>query len=566
MDGAAAQAEAGRYIVTFEDGRAVEFRRPVRGCDLVAEPELNEGTLMAIKANGKVMNLNAEIRVHQARVMPVFLNSMEGWSVYRRSLVFVTAMAAFHEFGKQWLLTLEHYSGAGYMFAVNGGAVVSKEDLSRLKTRIGSIVKANIAITETVLAYQEALEYFERTNRPFSRRLIDSVNDDMVRCSVCDGFMALYFRSLAARTGVLEQFELQQAEAGFILLFPNTLADLAEWRPSALHPEDKIMNAIYREYNDWGRTLQVGCVGELNQIVADNRWKNFIALSEALHNRKIIQIAMDIAKRQPRPKLILISGPSASGKTTLASKLITQLCILGLKPVLMSVDNYFVPRNETPKDYKGRYDFECLEALRVGMLNDHLLELFKGGQIEMPIYDFRTGAPRPQGVPTQLGPNGVLLMEGIHCLNPTLTARVPDELKYKIFIAPLSQLNLDECNFTSNSIARLIRRIVRDYNHRGFSAKETLARWESVTAGENKHIFPYMHNADVVFNTALDYEFAVLKAFVTPLLHSVKPSDTDVYHVARNLMDLLEMFYTIPYDSVPPQSLLREFIGNSFYE
>lgn len=330
--------------------------------------------------------------------------------------------------------------------------------------------------------------------------------------------------------------------------------------------EDELLSRVYQEYHRWGQVLGAGSAGQLNERILEGSAKELVATCEAMQNHKIVELAQDLRRRVGTGlRLVLIAGPSASGKTTFASKLGVQLRIVGCRPVVLSVDNYFKPRVETPLGPDGKYDFECLEALRIDALNADLVRLLRGELVRTPVFDFKSGTVVPEALPLQLPPNGVLVMEGIHCLNERLTHAVPAAAKYKVFIAPLAQIKLDEHNFQSQSVGRLFRRIVRDYRHRGFSARDTLARWRSVTAGEEKHIFPFMPQADFVFNSALEHEYSVLRVYVTPLLRSVTP-DMDEYNLARNLLGVLDAFFPIPHDDVPPDSLLREFVGGSFFE
>eukprot|EP01106_Pelomyxa_sp_JSP_P001098 TRINITY_DN11664_c0_g1_i1.p1 TRINITY_DN11664_c0_g1~~TRINITY_DN11664_c0_g1_i1.p1 ORF type:complete len:292 (+),score=83.20 TRINITY_DN11664_c0_g1_i1:88-963(+) len=289
-------------------------------------------------------------------------------------------------------------------------------------------------------------------------------------------------------------------------------------------------------------------------------------MCEALHNHKIVEIAQRLALIRDRVRLILIAGPSASGKTTFAAKLMIQLRILGFLPVILSIDNYYKPRRECVDPATGDYDFERVDALRVDLLNQHLVALMRGESINSPIFDFHTGFPKEDAfIKVQLPPKGIIVMEGILAINDHITPLVPQEAKFKLFLTPLSQLNLDECNFPSHSVSRLIRRISRDYRTRGYSARATLSRWSPVTKSEEINILPFLKHAHVVFNTVLIYECCVLKTFVVPLLKTVKPCSEE-YNDACSLLVLLDYFHTIPPDFVPADSLLREFIGGSCYE
>ncbi len=306
-------------------------------------------------------------------------------------------------------------------------------------------------------------------------------------------------------------------------------------------------------------------VGALNKVNASKGIKDYIQVAEALQDKKIAAIADQIAAKAGKVKVALIAGPSSSGKTTTSKKLAIQLKVIGLDPVTISLDDYFVDRDRTPRDEKGEYDFECLEALDVDYLNEQLVTLFSGGEIELPAFDFKTGSRRSSGKKLRLGERGILVLEGIHGLNDELTPRIKREQKYKIYVSALTQINLDDHNRVSTTDNRLLRRMVRDYNFRGHSAQSTLKMWPSVQAGERSHIFPYQNSADAAFNSALDYELGVLKVYAEPLLRTVKPSCVE-YSEARRLQAFLDNFAPIPAASVPGDSLLREFIGDSEFK
>eukprot|EP00727_Mastigamoeba_balamuthi_P010306 m51a1_g5899 putative phosphoribulokinase uridine kinase family protein (1154) ;mRNA; f:552325-557990 len=546
--------------VTFPGDRKAVYDAPLHLKTLAAEAELqpgaNTGPLMGIRVNGLVVSLNKRVATQDVRVEPVFLMSPEGASIYRRTLAFVVCLAASRDLH------------GGYLCSVNRGQAVTEEEVGRLRGRVEQAIAEDAAIEERHVGWQAARDYFAATNRPYSLSYLETTNYDSVRVCACAGFLSLWMRSLAPGTGVLgSSYSIARAEdgQGFALMFPHEAESQAPLSPKSDLREDPVLTQVYREYNGWGRLLGVECTGDLNKKIASNESKTFVAMNEALHNHKIVEIAQAMHKRVAQLRMVLIAGPSASGKTTFAGKLSIQLQILGLQPVVLSVDNYFKPRHETPRDENGEYDFEALEALRVDTLNDHLVRLLRGETVDTPIFDFHTGLPKRETIRLALPANGILIMEGIHMLNDKLTASVPREAKYKVFLAPLSQLNVDECNFASHSVARLIRRINRDYNHRGYSAADTLGRWASVTRGEEKHILPFLRSADTVFNTALDYETSVLKTYVAPLLRTIRPG-SDVYNAARNLEVILDMFFPIPHDDVPPNSLLREFIGGSFFD
>ena len=577
--------------ITLPSGRKVEYPVPVSLLDLSAkEPELQppsdkDGELIAVTVDGVETSLSTAITAHTAAVAPIFLHTSEGMSIYRRSLVFILGLAAYEEFGPSTHITVEHsvMFNRGYVCNMKSKEEEKekdkdkegkgKEKVSDLKIRMSKIISENRLISEQNISYHEALNHFRATEREMSFANVETGNSEHIRVTTCGDYAALYYRCLAAHTGILSVFDLvcmDPNSGSFALLFPirkqwdketiglpKTLAEVQS---------DRICR-VYEEYNRWGALLGVESVGHMNRKIISGKSRELVMVSEALQNHKVVELATEMKKRVDSGKLrmVLIAGPSASGKTTFANKLGIQLRILGCTPVVLSVDNYAVPRVETPRDENGNYDFEVIEALRIELLNEHLLALMRGEEVRTPVFNFQTGVPRDNAIPLTLPKDGVLIMEGIHCLNPRLTHLVPADAKFKIFVAPLSQLNLDELNFMSHGVTRLFRRIVRDYNHRGYSAADTLARWPSVARGEDRNIFPFMNEADFVFNTALDYETSVLKVYVSPLLKTVKPGSPE-YNLARNLLIVLDWYFPIPHDDVPGDSLLREFVGGSFFE
>eukprot|EP01105_Mastigella_eilhardi_P026014 TRINITY_DN7300_c0_g1_i1.p1 TRINITY_DN7300_c0_g1~~TRINITY_DN7300_c0_g1_i1.p1 ORF type:complete len:603 (-),score=177.64 TRINITY_DN7300_c0_g1_i1:75-1832(-) len=537
-------------------------------------PELREGDgtgpLMAVSVNGCVSSLHTTLNQHLVELKPVFLNSGEGRSTYRRSIVFMMNVAAMKEFGKDYLLIAEHPisvdNHAGYVISVNRGELIDEAFITRLSKRMQAVVDANLPITERMVGYQDAMLYFEQNNKPFSRALVGCLNDDQVHVFHCDGHLSPYIRALAPSTGLLDgsTLRLLPDRSAFALLFPPKVHGLTS---SAIPDtvEDPVTARVCKDYTAWGRILGAECVGQLNKRIMETGVNDTVMMCEALQSQKIVEIALNLAKLRDKLKLVLIAGPSASGKTTFSSKLTIQLRILGFVPVLLSVDNYYRPRRECV-DETGEYDFERLQALRVDLLNDHLTRLMCGEEVDTPIFDFHTGFPKEDKfLKLKLPPNGIIVMEGILCMNDGLTPKIPRENKFKIFLAPLSQLNLDECNFPSHSVQRLLRRINRDFNHRGYSARHTLNRWAPVSKSEEKNILPTMKLADVVFNSALNYETCVLETYVLPLLKTVKPQSEE-YNDARSLLQILEYFSPIPHDAVPKDSLIREFIGGSCFD
>lgn len=347
-------------------------------------------------------------------------------------------------------------------------------------------------------------------------------------------------------------------ENGFLLVFPTA----REYTTVSPGRRSTTLFQIYQEYKEWGRVLGISSVGQLNRLTETSTVKDFIRVNETLHEKKIGTIADAVDAAGEKEKIVLIAGPSSSGKTTFTKKLAVHLQAIGLTPIMISLDDYFVPRDKTPRDEEGNYDFESIDAIDITQLNQHLTRLFDGEEVEIPFFNFKTGLPEYRGRKIKLPPRGVLLMEGIHGLNDALTPRISPERKFRIYVSALTQLNLDDHNRISTTDNRLIRRMVRDHQFRGHSATATLGMWPSVRRGEDKYIFPFQDSADATFNTALDYELGVLRNYAEPLLRQVKPWH-DVFHEAVRLQTFLRNFSTIPEKLVPSESILREFIGDS---
>jgi uridine kinase len=404
------------------------------------------------------------------------------------------------------------------------------------------------------------VERFSRANQPNTVLLLEHANRPADRVAVCGEYADLYHAPLAPSTGFLRVFDLIPYTPGFLLRYPP------KENPEALAPfeDNPVLSSIYGEYKQWGKVLHVSSVGQLNDLIARRGVPEFVQVAEALQDKKIARIADQVAERREEVRLILIAGPSSSGKTTFAKKLSIQLRVVGRNPVAMSLDDYFVPRERTPRDASGEYDFEALEAIDLARLNEDIGRLLAGEEVDTPIFDFKSGAPSAKSRRMKLPERALLVIEGIHGLNDRLTHTIPRSVKYRIYVSALTQLNLDDHNRISTTDNRLIRRLVRDYQYRGHSPARTLGMWDSVLRGEDRNIFPFQNAADSAFNSALDYELAVLKVYAEPLLHMVRP-DEKQYGEACRILDFLANFGSIPASVVPESSILREFIGGSVF-
>lgn len=547
--------------VTFPGGQTREHPTGTSVREVADDPAFPRSGLPVVAAtlNNEVVSLQQELAVNCA-IAPVDLASKQGLAIYRRSLSFLLSMAAMRIFPKRRLV-VGHSLGQGYFYYFDGMDAVPRDDLVRIEGAMREIVARDMPIRSLSLAYQEAISYFEKHHQPDTLLLLKHRNDPAIAVHSCDGFLDLSHAPLVPSTGVLSVFGLMDYPPGFLLRYPPSE------NPLHLGPftENPVLFTIYREYKNWGKILRVGSVGRLDELIREGSIEEFIQVAEALQDKKIAEIADRINAKRDQVKLVLIAGPSSSGKTTFSKKLMIQLRVVGRNPLTISLDDYYQPHSLTPRDEEGNPDFEALHALDVELLNNTLVRLLRGEEAETPVFDFHTGARKPEGSKMRLPDRAILILEGIHGLNDELTPLVPREQKHKIYVSALTQLNLDDHNRISTTDNRLIRRIVRDSQFRGHSALQTLSMWPSVRRGEDRNIFPFQNTADSAFNSALDYELAVLKVYAEPLLATVKPDSTE-YQDARMLLSFLGNFAPLHPRWVPVTSILREFIGESAFK
>jgi uridine kinase len=548
-----------QITVTYPSGERVAFPSGAKASDAIGQLGPLRWPLAAVLVNNELLPLEAPL-LTDCRIEAVTIDTSPGANVYRRSLCYLLALSSRELFPNRRLVT-GMAIGNGFYHFYDDETAMSEKDVADLERTMLAYVGRDIAVTIEYRAYLDAVDYFRSTEQSDTLLLLESSNQPVIPLNVCAGFRDLHVFPLVPSTGVLGTFELKSYHGGLLLRYPH------KERPDTLTPfhDDPLLYSIASEYRERAEILGITSVGSLNRLNASRKIKDYIQVAEALQNKKIAAIADRVAERSKEVKVVLIAGPSSSGKTTTSKKLSIQLTVMGFEPVVISLDDYFVERDMTPKDEKGQFDFECLEALDVEYLNMQLLELFAGGEIELPTFDFKTGSRRPSGKKLKLGGNQILVMEGIHGLNDRLTPKIPREQKFKVYVSALTQLNLDDHNRVSTTDNRLLRRMVRDYNFRGHSALETLKMWPSVQRGERKHIFPFQNSADAAFNSAMDYELGVLKIYAEPLLTTVKPSSVE-YAEAKRLQAFLGNFTPIPAGAVPKDSILREFIGESEFK
>lgn len=486
--------------------------------------------------------------------------TVSGNETYRRSMVMVMLKAFYDVYGHKINNINVMYSlSKGYYCEVDGDLQVTRDELYQVKTRMTEIIKAAMPFEKHVISTNEAMEFFHKHRMYDKERLFKFRRSSRVNVYRLNKFEDYFYGYMVPNTGYLKYFELHAYDEGFVLQMP---VKEEPRRVPKFCPQEKVFSVL-KESSKWGELLEIGAVGALNENISKGKIGEIMLVQEALQEQKIAEIAKQLANR-PDVKFIMIAGPSSSGKTTFSHRLSVQLRACGLHPHPIAVDNYFVNREDNPKDENGDYDFEALQAIDINLFNQDMGRLLKGEEVEIPSFNFKTGQRQYKGDTLKLGPDDILVIEGIHCLNDELSFSLPKESKFKIYISALTQLNVDEHNRISTTDCRLIRRIVRDARTRGATAEETLARWQSVRAGEEKNIFPYQEEADVMFNSALIYELAVLKQYVEPLLFGI-PVDSPYYTEAKRMLKFMDYILGVSSDIVPANSLLREFIGGGCF-
>ena len=549
--------------VTLNGGSAIEcaYGTPV-GKLLPAEKDSHGLHYLGALVNNNVVTLEFLLEV-DSEVKFLTLADPNGWRIYRSTASFLLAKAV-KELFPEATFSVEHSLGTGFYcyFELDevGTAGITVEQVETIDAYLRELGARNLPIERRKVAFADAVKIFETQKQVDKVNLLRFRNPPKVVLYACDGFNDLSHGPLAGTTAAVSHFELIYYPPGFVIQFPDRAVPP---RIPPLRKQPQLFN-VFQEHKKWGRILGVSTVGRLNEIIANKEIGDFIKIAEAFHEKRIAQVADIITAKRDQIKWLLIAGPSSSGKTTFAKRLAVQLRVNGLQPMTISVDNYFVNREHTPKDSKGNYDFEHLEAIDLALFNQHLEHLDRGEDVELPRFNFEKGLQEFKGDRMRLEKNQLVILEGIHCLNPRLTQVLPAERKFKIYISALTQLNLDSNNRISTTDNRLVRRLVRDYQFRGHTALTTMTMWSNVRRGEKQWIFPYQKEADLAFNSALDYELAVLKPWVDPLLAEVKPYHAQ-YAEARRMQEFLESFLVIPADLVPPTSILREFIGKSAF-
>ena len=515
--------------------------------------------IVLVLENNKMRELFRKVK-DGAAVTFLTTGQIDGYNTYRRSATLLLLKAIYDVEGMDAVrgMKVEFSAGEGY-YVSSRKMPVNEETLARIENRMKELVGQNLPIEKRSIPVEEAIEHFTRHGMTDKARLFRFRRSSSVNVYLLDGFEDYYYGYMVPSTGYLKYFKLIPYDEGFVLEFPPRKT------PETFGPfreQPKVFQTL-KSSTKWGEILNVGTVGALNEQISEGNVGNIILAQEAIMEKGLGDIAAEIASR-PDKKLIMIAGPSSSGKTTFSHRLSIQLMAHGLKPHPIAVDNYFVERVDTPKDENGQYNFECLEAMDIELFNQQMSALLRGEKVFMPTFNFVTGMKEYKGNSLKLGPEDVLVIEGIHCLNDALSYSLPAENKFKIYVSALTQMNIDEHNRIPTTDGRLIRRMVRDARTRGASAQKTISMWPSVRRGEDENIFPYQESADVVFNSALIYELAVLKQYAEPLLFGIRPEDPE-YLEAKRLLKFLNYFQGIDSNLIPGNSILREFIGGSFF-
>ncbi|APH17129.1 phosphoribulokinase / Uridine kinase family protein [Clostridium sporogenes] len=528
--------------------------------DVVKENKLEDNIPIVLgKIDEEYYELTSTVKKEGAFI-PVDITDEMGLKTYVRTLQFIFIKAVLDLYPESTVV-IEHSLGKGLYGEIHKKLSLNENDILKIKNKMNEIISKDIKIKKISVKREKAIEIFKEYGMKDKVRLLSHIPHEEVKLYELDGRYDYFYGPMAYSTGAIKNFDIMYYDPGFILRYPRekdpfNIPEFVEY---------KKLTKIFRETEKWAKILDVGDVGALNDKVVYGEIKDIIRVSEALHEKKIANIA-DMIYDKENIKMVLISGPSSSGKTTFANRLGIQLRVNALIPVPISLDNYFVNREDTPKDENGDYDFESIDALDIDLFNEDLKHILNGEEVQIPTFNFKKGKREYDGKKIKLPKNGILIVEGIHGLNPILTREIPDKNKFKIYISALTQLNIDNHNRVSTTDVRIIRRLVRDYLSRGYKGEETLKMWPSIKRGEDRNIFVFQENADVMFNSTIVYELCILKKYALAELNKIDKNST-VHYEATRLKSFLNFFKEVDMNLVPGNSILREFIGGScFYE
>lgn len=543
--------------IHLSDGRVISAKRGATLEEFISILELEERQLVVgAVVNGELRELTQQIDM-DSRVSLVTMRDSDGARIYRRSLTFLLE-AAFEDLYPDAEITIDHSVAAGGFYCeVTGCPPLDDSQIEQLYNLMRILVQTNLKFDRQQVPLEDAISYFRSEGNLEKVKLLMYRQKEFLILYRLENHRDYHHGYMVPSTGYLKWFALRKMGNGFIINYPRRFAP-TEIQPM---PASPMLLTTFQQYGKWLERLGIESVGALNDAIHAGKIREVILVSEALHEQYISEIASTISKKSDQIRIVLISGPSSSGKTTFSKRLAVQLISQGVSPFALEMDNYFIDRERTPKDANGEYDFESLGALDLPLLNTQLQSLIGGEEVVLPRYNFKLGKSE-KGQPVKLQPGQLIILEGIHGLNPNLLNLVSTEQTYRIYVSALTQLNLDRHNRISTTDTRLLRRIVRDARERGYSAQQTISRWESVRKGEKNHIFPYQENADSMFNSALAYELSALKPLVEPLLRQVAFGSSE-YIEAKRLLAFLDWFLPVQSDMIPDNSILREFIGGS---
>ncbi len=545
--------------ITYE-GKEYKIPQLSSTLDFIQKNNIKVQEPVAAVINGYFTRLNKKIRVG-GNLEIIELETSLGRRVYESSVLFMVRVAAEKLFpGTQLFMQHSIHKGVYVEFK---NKELNDQDVQKIETFMRDMVKKATPIERVTNDWDVSLKQMEEKDRSDLINLFRYYPPSIFKSYTMEGVSECFYMPLVPNASYVKNFTLKKYQQGVVVMMPDFDKNKGFHVPEFVD-KPKLFNT-YKEYNEWTQILHVRTVGQLNESIMRHQISDMIKVAEALHEKKVGYIADMITKREFMPRAVLIAGPSSSGKTTFSKRLGIQLMVNGLRPVAISLDNYFVDREMTPRDENGDYDFETLEALDIQLFNQHLNDLLNGKEVEIPVFDFHTGKRKSTGTRMQLDPDQIMIIEGIHGINPKLTEQIAEKHKFKIYIAPLTQINLHRHDRITASDTRLIRRIVRDNNFRGYSAEDTILRWGSVRSGEKKNIFPLQEEADVIFNSALFYELSLLKGHAERELLRIQ-KNSEAYVEAQRLLKFLSYFLVINDKDVPNTSIMKEFIGGSTFE
>lgn len=524
---------------------------------MICDTTYADNPIIGVLVNGKLSPLGTPVPM-SCSIEPVRAFQGFGRRIYRHSICFLLCYASKLVFPNRRLV-IGHSLGDGFFFNYEDGKDTDAKQIEALSAKMRELVQSSLSINYVTLSVQNAIRNLKKQGFEDAVLLLQSMNKPSVDLYKIQDYYHIAYEPIVDNTKVLEAWDLRPYGYGMLLRYPvrSSITEIAPFK------ENQRLFEVFDEYRTWGKILGVSYLGEMNRKCSENNAEQYVRLAESLQRRKIASIADEVLNR--KAKAVFIAGPSSSGKTTFAKKLCEQLLLMQYSPIRISLDDYYKQRKYAPLDEEGKPDFEALEALDTDMFDRNMHDLFAGKEVDLPHFSFTKNETYYLKQPIKMTNNTIFVIEGIHGLNPKIVSKIDPKYVYKVYISALTSLNLDDCNRVSTTDDRMLRRILRDYRTRGTSAEETLLMWPSVSRGEKAHIFPNQNNADVMFNSALDYELGVLSPFVTPLLHGVSPDSGEAYTHAQRLLAFLENIYAIPSSLVPSDSILREFIGGSDY-